>query len=192
MAPATSTCHNHLTSLSDLVGTWWPSTTTPSSGTRRDRRQNQTQSLICKSDNTPNYQVNMAILYGRWKEVSIWLPESETALPTPLRLEEDGRHIDIITVFICKLRPVYIQREGRTHTAARRRPKKDFRGLTTTPEPSSVRYGPWMTAYAETSTLTPPICGGWHTRPRRDAAEESTPEYATENTLEECIIQHGN
>lgn len=29
----------------------------------------QTQSLICKSDNTPNYQVNMAILYGRWKEV---------------------------------------------------------------------------------------------------------------------------
>ncbi|KAH0810031.1 hypothetical protein GEV33_012760 [Tenebrio molitor] len=56
----------------------------------------QTQSLICKSDNTPNYQVNMAILYGRWKEVSIWLPESETALPSPLGSEEDGLHIDII------------------------------------------------------------------------------------------------
>ncbi|CAH0556848.1 unnamed protein product [Brassicogethes aeneus] len=28
----------------------------------------RSQSLICKSNNTPNYQVNMAILYGRWKE----------------------------------------------------------------------------------------------------------------------------
>ncbi|CAH1369833.1 unnamed protein product [Tenebrio molitor] len=86
----------------------------------------------------------MAILYGRWKEVSIWLPESETALPSPLGSEEDGLHIDIITVFICKLRPVYIQREGRTHVCFiqfkvpvifRRRRLKDFRGLTTTPGP---------------------------------------------------------
>ncbi|KAJ3656510.1 hypothetical protein Zmor_015583 [Zophobas morio] len=56
----------------------------------------QTQSLICKSDNTPNYQVNMAILYGRWKEVSIWLPESEKALGSRPKTDKERRHIDII------------------------------------------------------------------------------------------------
>ncbi|EFA03445.2 hypothetical protein TcasGA2_TC013436 [Tribolium castaneum] len=116
----------------------------------------QTQSLICKSDNTPNYQVNMAILYGRWKEVSIWLPASETERSSPLGSKKERRHIDII-------------KGGQNSSGAER-----FRGLTTTPKKS-------LTAAAETSTLTPPI---W----RRHTGGE----HAQGNTLEECIIQHGN
>lgn len=59
----------------------------------------ETQSLICKSYNTPNYQVNMAILYGRWKEVQIWFPMRESVDARSRQLERDARHIDIISKF---------------------------------------------------------------------------------------------
>ncbi|KAF7287047.1 hypothetical protein GWI33_002429 [Rhynchophorus ferrugineus] len=59
----------------------------------------QSRWLICKSNNTPNYQVNMAILYGRWKEVYIWLgaEKDDARRPTASETERDG-HIDIITI----------------------------------------------------------------------------------------------
>ncbi|KAJ3634356.1 hypothetical protein MTP99_011238 [Tenebrio molitor] len=130
----------------------------------------QTQSLICKSDNTPNYQVNMAILYGRWKEVSIWLPESETALPSPLGSEEDGLHIDII--------------KGGQNSCI-------FPGPNDHPRPKTA---PPMTAAGDFNAHTSHM-EDTHTPPRGgQPAEESTPlnMQGPGNTLEECIIQHGN